>query len=84
MKKHNNKYTKKLRDRSHKKIVKNAVMEVRKSVLQSPIIQINVKKMCISIAKKHSLRSITVIKGHYRTFKSEKSSILTKKIHLSI
>ena len=60
MKQRLNKYTKKLRERRHKYIVRNAAKAVNELICSSKIVSINLKGACANIAQKMNLNEHTL------------------------
>ena len=78
MKQQLNKYTKKLRERRHKYIVRNAAKAVNELICSSKIVSINLKGACANIAQKMNLNRHTVLTCYRRLFKEKKQPRKTK------
>ena len=68
-----------LRKRGSKFKVRNAVEEVRNEVLSSLLVWVNVKNLCIKIAKKKKLNPMAVLRCYHRRYKDQKQPLVTRK-----
>ena len=53
-------------------------LKVRKQILSSPIVCLNLKETCIQIAKNMNINYQSVLSSYYRLFRSEKPPVFTK------